>query len=56
MVDQIRKRLETGEPTGSDLWWAKRRLQVLEEWPEELTRQQRDEMSDLRRWIREYDA
>lgn len=55
-ITQLRWRMSNGAPIDGDLDWCKRRLQVLEEWPDDLTREQQAEMVQLRTWIKEYVA
>ena len=46
-VKKIRERLQDGEGTEADYTWAKRRLTVLAEWPDELTIDQKREQEHL---------
>jgi hypothetical protein len=53
-ITALRKRLATGEAIKGDLNWCRRRLSVLEEWPEPLSLEQHKEAGQLRTWIAEY--
>ena len=53
-IASLRKRLAQGEPIEGDLSWCRRRLAVLETWPEPLTLEQHKEAGQLREWIAEW--
>ena len=53
-IEQLRWRMANGAAIDGDLEWAKRRLEVLEEWPDDLDRNQVEETSVLRGWLLEY--
>lgn len=51
-IARIRERLRDGEGLPEDYTWAKQRLQVLVEWPDDLTWDQANELA----WLREVTA
>lgn len=53
-ITALRKRMAEGTPVEGDLSWCQRRLDVLGEWPEALTREQLAEQRQLSEWVREY--
>lgn len=55
-ITKLRWRMTNGAPIDGDLEWCQRRIQVLEEWPEELNRSQTIELTQLRTWVKEYVA
>ena len=46
-IQKIRARLREDEATPDDLTWAGQRLQVLREWPDDLSRAQTEELEWL---------
>jgi hypothetical protein len=53
-ITALRNRMATGEPIEGDLEWCKRRLSVLEDWPDQLSLEQHKEVSQLRAWLLEW--
>jgi hypothetical protein len=46
--------MANGEPIEGDLAWCRRRLTVLDTWPEPLSLEQHKETVQLREWIAEW--
>lgn len=53
-IKALHGRMAIGEPIDGDLSWCKRRLEVLEDWPDALNREQIAERGQLLEWLREY--
>lgn len=53
-IEALRKRMAAGEPIEGDLSWCRRRLTILDDWPEPLNRQQIAEVAQLNEWLKEY--
>jgi hypothetical protein len=53
-IAALRKRMAEGRPVEGDLEWCKRRLSVLNDWPDTLSREQHKEVGQLTEWLREY--
>ncbi len=53
-ITALRNRMAAGEPIEGDLEWCKRRLSVLEDWPDQLSLEQHKEAGQLRAWLLEW--
>ncbi len=53
-ITALRQRMAAGEPIEGDLAWCKRRLEVLNDWPDPLSLEQHKESVQLRAWLLEW--
>jgi len=49
-IKQMFQRLEEGSATEEDISWAKRHIEALHEWPDDLDDTQRERLANLERW------
>ncbi len=53
-ITALRQRMAAGEPIEGDLEWCKRRLEVLNDWPDPLSLEQWKEHKLLGQWLLEW--